>query len=235
MLGFARTIVFYSGKRSFSCGEKQARGRAVLGVIALACKCSRIEPAVELMVQGHFFSSLMMLCYCVLHMLKHFLHWNCCVQRMCSRVVVRRHSIVFRNSALADRSGMAASRFIVAAPACVILLRFVAKSRKCHIFKFQKLKEASHESFVFTHHGCDLNVRICTKHCVFSGKRSFRCGEKQARERDGLRRRRFSVKSSADCARSRTDGSRRMFLFFDDAVLLCFACYDTLSALELLR
>ena len=31
------------------------------------------------------------------------------------------------------------------------------------------------------HHGCDLNVRICIRHCVFSGKRSFRCGEKLAR------------------------------------------------------
>ena len=51
----------------------------------------------------------------------------------------------------------------------------------------------------------------------------------------GLRRDRFSVKSSSDCARSRTDGSRRMFLFFADAVLLCFAYVDTLSALELLR
>ena len=30
---------------------------------------------------------------------------------------------------------------------------------------------------------CDLNVRICTKHCVFSGKRRFRCGEKLARAR----------------------------------------------------
>ena len=41
--------------------------------------------------------------------------------------------------------------------------------------------------------------------------------------------------STSDCARSRTDGSRHMFLFFGDAVLLCSACDDTLSALELLR
>ena len=44
--------------------------------------------------------------------------------------VVCCHSIVFRNSASADRSGMAASRFIVAAAACVILLCFGAESRK---------------------------------------------------------------------------------------------------------
>ena len=96
---------------------------------------SRIARAVELMVQRDFLSSLMMLCYCVLHVFRHFLHWNCCVQRMCPTVVCC-HSIVFRNSALADLSGMAALRYVVAAPACVILLRFVAKSRKCHIFKF---------------------------------------------------------------------------------------------------
>ena len=41
-------------------------------------------------------------------------------------------SIVFRNSVSADRSGMAASRFIVAAAACVILLGFSAESCKSH-------------------------------------------------------------------------------------------------------
>ena len=41
-----------------------------------------------------------------------------------------RSSIVFRNSASADRSGMAASRFMVAAAACVILLSFAAESCK---------------------------------------------------------------------------------------------------------
>ena len=44
--------------------------------------------------------------------------------------VVSCHSSVFRNSASADRSGMAASRFIVAAAACVILeLRVANRSR----------------------------------------------------------------------------------------------------------
>ena len=139
---------------------------ATAGVVALAWKCFRIARAVELMVQGVFFFSLMTLCYCVLHMLKHFLHWNCCVQRMCSRVV-RRHSIVLCNSVSADRSGMAASSFIVAAAACIILVPFAAESRKFHIFTFWELKEASHESCVFTHHGCDLNVRICTNIVFF--------------------------------------------------------------------
>ena len=41
-------------------------------------------------------------------------------------------SIVFCNSVSADRSGMAASRLLLAAAACVILLRFAAESRKSH-------------------------------------------------------------------------------------------------------
>ena len=67
------------------------------GVIALAWTCSRSARAVELMVPGDFFSSLLTLCFCVLHVLKHFLHWNRCVQRMFSRVV-RCHSFVLCNS-----------------------------------------------------------------------------------------------------------------------------------------
>ena len=41
-------------------------------------------------------------------------------------------SIVLCNSVSADRSGMAASRLLLAAAACVILLRFAAESRKSH-------------------------------------------------------------------------------------------------------
>ena len=47
-------------------------------------------------------------------------------------VAVVRNSIAFCNSASADCSGMAASRFLVAAAACIILLCFAAESRKSH-------------------------------------------------------------------------------------------------------
>ena len=40
------------------------------------------------MVPGDFFSSLLMLCYCVLHALRHFVRWNCCIQAMGSTVKV---------------------------------------------------------------------------------------------------------------------------------------------------
>ena len=131
MLGFARNILFFRVNGASGAVKSRLACATGAGVVALAWKCSRIACTVELMVQGVFFFSLMTLCYCGLHLLKHFLHWNCCVQRMCPTVVCC-HSIVFRNSALADRSGMAASRFIVAAAACVMLLGFAAESRKSH-------------------------------------------------------------------------------------------------------
>ena len=117
MLGFARNMVFFRVNGASGAKKSRLARTTGAGVVALAWKCSRIARALELMVQGVFFFSLMTLCYCVLHMLKHFLHWNCCVQRMCY-TVVGCHSFVFCNSVSADRSGMDASRFIVAAAAC---------------------------------------------------------------------------------------------------------------------
>ena len=125
MLGFGRNIVFFRLKGALGAVKSRLACATVSGV---AGRVSNAR-AVELMVQRDFLFSLMMLCYCVLHVLKHFLHWNCCVQRMCSTVVCC-HSIVFRNSVSADRSGMAASRFLVAAAACIILLCFSAESCK---------------------------------------------------------------------------------------------------------
>ena len=52
--------------------------------------------------------------------------------------------------------------------------------------------------------------------------------------RDGCGRDRFSVEMFSNSARNGTDGSRRLFHFFDDAVLLCFAGVETLCAFELL-
>ena len=72
----------------------------------------------------------------------------------------------------------------------------LAQKLRFHIFNSWKVKDVSQESFVFMNHGCDLNVRICTKHCVFSGKQRFRWGEKLVRVRDGLRHRLFSVECS---------------------------------------
>ena len=82
MLGFARNIVFVRVTGG-SVAEKSWYARAtVLGVAALESIPVRFARAVELMVPGDIFSSLMMLCYCVLHVLKHFVHWNCCIQEM---------------------------------------------------------------------------------------------------------------------------------------------------------
>ena len=130
------------------------------------------------MVPGDFFSSLMLLCFCVLHVLRHSVHWNFCIEEMCSLLE------------LLEFDGRLAQQ-----------LRF-------HLLNSWNLKESSHESFVFTNHGCGLNVRISTKHCVFLVKWSFRCGEKLACLRDGFGRRRLCVDMFSNCARSETDGSR---------------------------
>ena len=70
MLGFQRNIVFF-GVNVASVAEKSWLAcAAVSGVVALARKCSGTARAVEMMtmmVPGDFFSSLMLLCYCVLH------------------------------------------------------------------------------------------------------------------------------------------------------------------------
>ena len=50
--------------------------------------------------------------------------------------------------------------------------------------------------------------------------------------RDGFGRRRFAAESGLICARNVTEGSRSLFLFFVDAVLLCLACVEILCALE---
>ena len=78
---------------------------------------------VELKVPGVFFFSLLMLCYCVLHVLRCFVHWNCCIQAMCSTVVCCK-SFVRCNSVSADRSGMLASTLVERYLLCSTVLRF---------------------------------------------------------------------------------------------------------------
>ena len=80
--GFAGNIVFLLVNRASAADKSWLACAAVSGVIALAWNFSRIAR-----VPSDFFSSLMTLCYCVLHVWRHLLHWNCCVQRMCYRVV----------------------------------------------------------------------------------------------------------------------------------------------------
>ena len=63
-----------------------------------------------------------MLCFCVLHVLGHFVHWNCCIQAMCSTVACC-NSILLCNSVRADRSRMAA------AAAGVIQWSFISEIR----------------------------------------------------------------------------------------------------------
>ena len=79
----------------------------------------RTARAIQLMVSGDFFSSLMMLCYCVLHVLRYSVHWNCCTEEMRS---------------LLDLLEVEGS---------------LARNRRFHLFNSWNWKETSHESFVF--------------------------------------------------------------------------------------
>ena len=77
MLGFAKHIVFF-----------RVNGSSVAQKSLLACATVRASSssgtarAVELMVPGDFFSSMMILWHCVLHVLRHFVHWNCCIEEL---------------------------------------------------------------------------------------------------------------------------------------------------------
>ena len=73
---------------------------------------------------------------------------------------------------------------------------------------------------------CDLNVRICTKHCVFLGRWRFHCKENLVRLRDGCGRRHFNVQSVSTCLdpRARCIWGVQVICFFSvDAVLLQFS------------
>ena len=89
------------------------------------------------------------------------------------------------------------------------------------------------------HHRCDLNVRICTKHIetlCFLWVNGGSVAEKSWLACPaGAAILCFAVDSCLICARSGTEGSRWLFLFFVDAVLLCFACVETFCALELVH
>ena len=85
MLGFARNIALF-WVNGVSVAEKSWLACATgAGVAALPSIPVRFARAVKLMVPGDFFSSLMMLCYCVLHVLRHFVHGDCCKRCFGSR------------------------------------------------------------------------------------------------------------------------------------------------------
>ena len=150
-----------------------------------------------------------MLCYCFLRVLRHFVHWNGCKAMLFT--VLCCNSILLCNSVCADRSGMVAPR-LEWCLFCSRVLRFWS----CFVVEL-------------LHHGCDLSVTICTKHCVFLGQRRFRCGEKLTRARDGLRRRRFAVESCSW-------GSQVTFSLLCGCCAIVFCmCWDILCALELVH
>ena len=172
----------------------------VLGVAALPPNPARFARAVELRAPGDFFSFVLTLCYCVLHQSDVF----------CSSALQVYCAVQFSLCRLQWNGCAKASGRVLVLQYCLAILLLCFAGHCWQMIALELL-----------HHRCGLNVRICRKHCVFSGKRMFRCREKLARARDGLRPRRFAAESGSICARSGTEGSRWLFLFFVDAVLMC--------------
>ena len=115
------------------------------------------------------------------------------------------------------------------------------------------MKDASHESFVFTSSTLGIRRKPRTKASfsrimdaigMLGFQRNsvfFRVNGASVAEKSWLACAAVSgvivcaVDSCSSCAHSGTEGSRRLFLFFADAVLLCFACVVMPCALELLH
>ena len=85
MLGFARNIDFF-GANGGSVAEKRLACATVAVVVALPWNLSRTVRAVELRVPGDFVSSLLTLFLGTLHVLRHFAHWNWCIQAVRSTI-----------------------------------------------------------------------------------------------------------------------------------------------------
>ena len=154
--------------------------------------------SLELLHQSDVFYSSALQIYGSLHVLRYRVRWKFCITAMC----------LFYSSVL---QFYCLFQLRVTLQIAVGWLRQgVSKGTCFSVMSFLQCF-ASHcwqIALELLHQGCDLNARICTKQCVFSGKRMFRCEEMLARARDGVRRRRFAVESVSNFARIVTEGSR---------------------------
>ena len=154
----------FSGKRRLGCGEKLARLRE--GCLASPL-CRGILLELRAQCKGGFQVIFSLLCWCcamvlwcTLHVLRHFVQWNWYIQAMCPTVVCCNSSALC-HSVCADRSGMAAPRLLEGYLFSRTVLQFwLCFASRCWWIALELL-------LVTVHHGCDLNVRICTKHWVF--------------------------------------------------------------------
>jgi hypothetical protein len=80
-------------------------------------------------------------------------------------VAAVRNSVVFYNSAFADRTGMAAARFLAAAAACVILLGFAAENRKLYCSGCMKVANGALAADFFHFEADDFPFQIPFKKC----------------------------------------------------------------------
>ena len=109
----------------------------VPGVVALPSIPDRFVCPVELTVPGDFFFSLLTLCYCVLHVLRYFVHWNWCIKAMCSTVVCCNVYCVVQFSLC--RSQWNGCVKVPHYCGCVILLCFAVESHQLYCRGWMKL------------------------------------------------------------------------------------------------
>ena len=176
------------------------------------------------------------------------MQWNCCVEEMCSQLqplqfegsIAREHESFVSTSSILGIGRKSRTKASFSDLQRLECQSSLARKHRFYIFNSWTWKEASHDSFVFTNHGCDLNVRICTKHCVFFF-RFFRVSRLFAAEKSWLVCARVSgvialawnLAWIVRAVKLMVPGD--FFCFFDDAVLLCLARVETLCGLELLR
>ena len=175
---YARNIAFFRVNRASVAEKSWLAWATIAGDFSLTSNLSRTARAVELMVPGDF--SLFGWCcaFCVLHVLRHGVH---------GKLVYRSdvfYSIVLQFFCVVQFSLCRSQWHGFAKAAGMVLVLQYSRALSFCLWFASLCWQITLE---LLHHGCDLNVRICTKHCVFSGKQSVRCGEKLARLRNGCR------------------------------------------------
>ena len=220
---YARNIAFFRVNRASVAEKSWLAWATIAGDFSLTSNLSRTARAVELMVPGDF--SLFGCCaFCVLHVLRHGVHGNWCIEAMYSTVLCC-NSFVLCNSVCADRSGMASPRLLE-------WYLFCSTVEPCHSVCGLQVSVGR------SHWNCYIMDAIWmlgfARNIVFSRVNRASVAEKSWLACATVAGRRcFAVESVSNCACSGTDGSRWLFRFFVDAVLLCFACVATRCALEL--
>ena len=125
-VGICRKHYVFSRVNKSSFAEKSRLARDGLRrrrfAVEFCSKCARTGTEGSKVTFSLLCGCCDMLCYCFLHVLRHFVHWNYCITAICSTGVCC-FSSALCNSACADRSGMAVSTLLERHSFCSTVLR----------------------------------------------------------------------------------------------------------------